>query len=602
MSISNPGKGGGRLKGLGLAAVSPRELVGVVIISAIIALSFGLSFGDEFSNHTTYLLSGMHLAKPEFLANDWYLTQATQYHVLFSRLVELLFLSGGLKAGLAVLNWLSMFGTIACTYAIVRLLAQPRSAFLAWCLASSVFFLGMYAFTVAGTYFFSPGFQPSVISTFCVVLGLLEFLRGNFWRSGIVLAIGGAFHFNYEIISVAAFGLAHLGLGRGRLFRRLIAQHGAMALVFVLNVPLILTMRAVGDDANTSPAFRIFANIAEPGHYDTPSYWLAFVPFALVVLFGWIVLHRLGPADAAWRRLKCFQAASLALIGVAILCDTLVVVPLVVRAFLFRLNPFVLMIAVIVLAVAAVRQLDERSPDAAPSARGTFFWIGAMMSVLVYFFFSWVLTNPRERGGWPLICPTLLLLYFAGVAVLVAIRRGRRPGSGLAWLPAHIGIAGLLTVAGTLGAARVEDFNLLTGEVPEHGAGLYKWARTTDPSASFVIPPGLTTFRLWSGRSAVVDTKSVPMNPSGVIEWYRRMGDVSGHPGFTSTRVALEGYGTMGWADLRRVACKYRSDYIVVDDRDQRWAGDVHAVYSDKWFVALGVGNCDIVTAGKGHG
>jgi hypothetical protein len=80
-------------------------------------------------------------------------------------------------------------------------------------------------------------------------------------------------------------------------------------------------------------------------------------------------------------------------------------------------------------------------------------------------------------------------------------------------------------------------------------ADLYAWMRSTAKDARFLTPPNVERMRYHGQRSIVVDWKSNPIVPGELLEWYRRLEDVTGRAGFSSGR-DLDGYNAMDRARL----------------------------------------------------
>jgi hypothetical protein len=116
-------------------------------------------------------------------------------------------------------------------------------------------------------------------------------------------------------------------------------------------------------------------------------------------------------------------------------------------------------------------------------------------------------------------------------------------------------------VLSTAGAFH-KRYNVLLGE-PALFRELYAFARSTAPESQFVIPPNLKSFRLFGERAVVVDWQSTPMKPYELVEWYRRLGQVSGNPRVKTVAEAEAGYARMDQSRLNRLVADYRADYVV---------------------------------------
>ncbi len=99
-------------------------------------------------------------------------------------------------------------------------------------------------------------------------------------------------------------------------------------------------------------------------------------------------------------------------------------------------------------------------------------------------------------------------------------------------------------------------------------ADMYAWIRANTPKdAVFLTPPQLERFRLLGERAIVVDWKGSAYVPSELVEWYRRLEDVSGRKGFRRSDDLSDGYGDLDAARLDPLQKKYKFDYVVVGPR-----------------------------------
>jgi hypothetical protein len=178
----------------------------VVGCSLAIGLSFGLTYGGDLSNHSVYLLPGLRLARPGFLGGDWFATEVFIPHGPFEIVVALFDSLNILPWALAIANVLAIAFVAILAYRMV-LRYSDDDALIAWLVFAFLFFGIHRAESFGQTYFFSSSLQPSTIATTFAVAAIYAFVRGRFFLSGVLLAIGGAFHVNYLVLFVLAFEL-----------------------------------------------------------------------------------------------------------------------------------------------------------------------------------------------------------------------------------------------------------------------------------------------------------------------------------------------------------------------------------------------------------
>jgi hypothetical protein len=99
------------------------------------------------------------------------------------------------------------------------------------------------------------------------------------------------------------------------------------------------------------------------------------------------------------------------------------------------------------------------------------------------------------------------------------------------------------------------------------------------------------TFRLAARRAIVADTYADSFRPEDVLEWYRRICDLSGLdysadlPAYPR-QAAERGYEQMDMARAGMLARKYGMDYIVVQaDRHKGDLSGLHCLYNNPRFA-----------------
>lgn len=563
--------------------VSTRDGILVLVMGIVVALSFGLSYGAPESNQTTYLARGIQLARPGFLARDWWLNQTLQYHFVFSRVVEAGALLGQLPIFLASVNLISITLGLVVTYLILLRMLGLRDAYIAWTLTVAIFFLGLRTETVGENEFFSPGLQPSTIATAMFLLAIYYFMRGRFGRSGVSLAIAGAFHLNFAIIGIAAFGLAQLCMGRRGLIARLFRQTWLTIAVVLVQLPVIWSIRHGLSAQDAQLADFVFFRVAEPFHYYPRSYLPQFLPFVAWQSLSWLALQRM-PRTVELSHLRMLHIAMVVVIAGALALMTVVFVPTVAQAYFNRLIPFSQWLAIVFVAVEAAMRLDVyRSRDPAQAIGWPELAVRVTAATIIALFATDFAAGRSQAAIMIAAMVGLVLVWCQGwrPAMLARVM----PGSMPAWGSAGRWIASAIILAAVAAAINPRHFDMI-GKGPL-GAPLYQWARTTDERSVFLTPPELVVFRLAAERAIVVDDKAVPIGARGVLEWYRRLEDVSGMPGFTTVKEARRGYRSMDAERLQRLARTYSLDYAVIANDGAAANFDDEIAYRDANWIVL---------------
>ncbi len=543
-----------------------------LILCLLGALATGLSGYDGQSNHPTYLPPALHYLDPEFLANDWWLTSAVHYHVAFFALAVVLAKIGPLEWGLALIN----IGIVAAAlFACFRILERFQLRLLLPAFATLVaLFLATRTFYSAGdSYLFSATLQPSAIAAAATIWALVALLAGRFGACGVLLAAGGLFHANFLMVNLPFFCLAYLfakiDLARPRtlLQRSSLVELGRIAgpslLLLACFVPLILALTQESLTATqAAESDWIFFHFAVPFHYLPSANIGSYLTLAAWQGLG-AIWTGIALCDPRRRRLLWAVQGSLALIlwGATAL-TTIVFIPQVSRLFLWRLAPFAVLISATILVAGIFRVLGSAHLSHSKLRRG--------LVLLASAFLTLVLTVPVGglKGQILPVQPVAPVFYaVALLLLLVALRwfaSDARPVRK--WEAASL--AGALLVFGFLahpGEDQRSRYSLVLSTPNEQAeTELFDFVRRSVPAdAQFVIPPELAQFRLRTGRAIIADFKALPLNRLGLLEWYRRLEDISGveHPaGVMAVRIA---YGSMDAQRLALLQAKYGIDYAV---------------------------------------
>jgi len=316
------------------------------------SVSFGLSFGIDV--HNTYLIHGLHAADPRFLAADWLTTQTKDYHPVFSTLVRLLAEGGVARAGLIALN-AACIGVAAFAIGDIARYVAPN----AW-LATALISLGLGVLTDTASVGLSSLFLsialPATVAATLWVVAIAYFVRGRHVAAGVALAIGGLFHANFLVLGFPFFGLAIL-VTRPQ-FREWIRDGAALlgpsAVTLLFFLPMMLGA-AAGPEADR--AREIFQTVRSPHHYVPRTFAKEFIPFV-----GWVVAAAGVLALRRRRRDLPRHVATLFLSGVTLLTfatafTTIVFNPTISQLYVFRLAPFVVLLAQVLVAAEVTSRL-----------------------------------------------------------------------------------------------------------------------------------------------------------------------------------------------------------------------------------------------------
>ncbi|MBI4704852.1 MAG: glycosyltransferase family 39 protein [Deltaproteobacteria bacterium] len=566
-----------------------RDRVEIVLASAV-SLLFGATFGWSYGadNQVVYLLGALRLVRPGILARDWFATQTTHYHVAYKYLAAGLMALSSQGWAVAIAHTVVVGAGTAAVYWLLRALLERRQALVAFLLLVAVAMVERTKGPCT-TYVFDHILQPSTIASAAFLVSAALFVRGRWLGAGLALGAAGLFHANFLVLLLGAAAVAHLALGRRELGRRLLWHLGPAVLVLLLFAPMILST-AGGKDA--AAAQEIYAIVRAPHHFALASCkrgFMGFLAWQLLGLGAALPLGRRPQSPAA--RLLCLLAGMLLVIWTGTVLSANAGLRQATQLFAWRLVPHADLLLAALACAAAVKVLVEPGFGRRYGA-GTFALVAGGVGVLF-------LDAAFGRRGATLPALTAGVLGALLVARLVEALGRRFASAGSAerarrlWARAGALVAGLaaLAVLVPTSAAQIQQIygrsSLLRGPRREEQA-LYAWMRASTPvDAVFLTPPDNENLRFHAERAIVVDWKSNPIVPAEVLEWYRRLGDVTGAR--VRSRRDLRGYGSIGEARLADLRRRYQIDFVVLGRGQGRGLRQHKVAYASGGFTVLDV-------------
>jgi hypothetical protein len=480
----------------------------VIAVAAFVAHACGYSFG--IANQATYFLQPLHRAHPELLRHDWLVTSTAEYHSVFSFLAGLLFRVDDSGATAFGIVHFAVMVTLVCGVFLVVRGATTRAA-----LASFVLVVGWLTVngerSVAGSYLWSCYLQPSLVASAGWLVALALHVRGRPLATGLALATSGVFHANFLLLGIGMFGLAELVADRDRRARRLSLLLAPQLVALAVIAPEIFAHTGSSDPER---ALWVLVQFHAPVHYK-PSWIVRTLPslvrwIALAIVVAPVALE-LGDR-AAVRRLVWWSAIAGTLCALGAVIMMLPPLLPLTRLYVWRLAPFAMVAAQIVIALAVAATIaNPRCWREQPRWRRIaavvlVVWIAARLPFL--------LPAPADWSVW-------LTIAAIAVAWIVTPR----------WRSVVLATLALATLAAPLWYRRGDLLAPKTG-ITTDGTdtdALYTWARTSSPvDAEFMTPPDLYRFRLVARRAVYADFKSPPLAPDGLIEWHARLRQMTG--------------------------------------------------------------------------
>ncbi|HSE69073.1 MAG TPA: DUF6798 domain-containing protein [Gemmatimonadales bacterium] len=545
---------------------------GLILALLVAGADFGLNYG--INNQNVYLLAGLRALRPDLLSHDWLASQTYLIHPVFSALIPMLARIGPLPLLTVLLNVLIVSGSLLAFRTVFRGF-DARSATAATLLLATAF-VAQRTRSVGVTYLFNNFLQPSSFAVCGMLLAIVCFLHGRYLVSGILLALGAAFHDSYLVLGIMVFGLVHLTLGKEGLIRRGLMQLLPAGLVLLKELPVLLT---VAKDPQREASFYIFEQIRAPHHHYPLSFlgdYLHYIAWMLLALAAASAPE--ARQNPILRRLWRLQVVLVGLLAVSTLLTTVVFIPQVSMLFLTRTAPFSVLLSEVVVIHAILAKFTGRPAELAahwPPWRNWLWGVGLSLPL--------VRAALHQPTADDLVLPLLLLV---GTLVYLGWRRSAQSvtpsdtaGNRFAGWLAGLVLAAFLVVS-------LSQSTLIHGLGTPAERELYAWARTTDPASVFVIPPDMEDFRLQSERAIVVDWKASPVLASEILEWYRRIGRISGDSAVGGLDQAIGGYAKLTPAALASLSRDYGANYAVFRTPRADTSG---VVYRNHDFVVLGL-------------
>lgn len=539
------------------------EHAAAILLSVAFALGLNPDYGVD--NQVVYMLGSLSILDPSLYGRDWVVHHNTHYHKTFEYVAAAFIALDRGGKGILVASIIAVVAGFWALYALVRSLA-PKAALPAF---ATLLLLAFATHTrgPAATYVFDHILQPSTLGSVGLLFGALYFARGRFFASGLGVAFAGLFHGNYMILLYGAAIMGHASLGGRGLAKRLALQLAAPTVVLLMLLPVILHTAHSPDSAR---AQEIYANIRAPHHFQLARSLGDFLP-----LVGWLLCGLGGAAllrpghESDVRRLLAFAGGLSFMVFGGATASVLFHNSAATQLFSWRIAPHVALISQALMAAGIMRVAVSPSEiGRVPSGSVFAFATGGGLLALHY-----------GAKNEPNIAYAALAFIGAAVLAAVAVYVGRvvlerRPSLSPSKLVT--GVSTFAYVAATAGPAYalVKSVEPTVRALPErstifHGIGkdereLCEFMRTKTPKdALFISPPNIETLRFHGERAIIADWKSNPIVPSELLEWYRRMGELTGRPRFGGWG-DLGGYEGMDAARLATLVKEYQPDYVIV--------------------------------------
>ncbi len=518
-----------------------RNYVAVEILSVLFAFSFGLSYG--FGDQAIYLLPGMQLYDPTFLARDWYVSEVVHYHVVFKYLVYLLMYLGALEWSSSILNLGLM---VWVGFSIYRLLSGLYQQTLVPFLLTLAL-LHLMVNTDILTHRFLPNWLiPNGIATVCFLGALAELVDLDRRRELHLFLSGLFFGLSVVIHSAFLFFLVPFFVGISICLRRSFNRNDVFIFLLPFCLLALLSMKIhaqfIFSTVGEIDRLDEIARLRIPHHY-LPQNWgqEIVLPFFLHLALGicGLLLHWPKGRQAV----LILYSAALILIGLIFVCLTtvLIFIPQIALLQGYRFSGLLSFLCFLFFSGGMGQVLIDRCFD---SRRLILLCISVGLVYLLDFYFA------------------IGLLLFLNVCFILDLMSSSQVYERVYKRFVLVTSVCFLAVClkGNFPISRVELLH------QDQKAPLYEWVRThTDKDALFVVPVDrVTQFRLFAQRAILIDWKGCPYFPSEYDVWLKRLQDVTASTELSARRMRDQGYRKMDAARAKFLSDTYNVQYIVM--------------------------------------
>jgi hypothetical protein len=538
---------------------------------------FGLSYGSD--NQNTYLIHGLTQISPDFLSGDWFAHNTKHYHEKFSNIIIFVnYLNLPIGLSLALLDVILRVIALIGVYQIIILLTKNQT------LSSFLIVLTLIVLektnSVADTYIFTSMLQPSSFGSAFSILGILFFLRGKFFISGLFIALAGYLHTNFLLLGFVYLGIAHLFIGTQSIIKRCLTQFLPMLIILAMELPFLFSMITA---ENGKMATYIFQFIRSPHHYVPSNFLFDFVLFIGWSIVGGASILLLNLEAELKKRLLGLYTSLLAIILISTVLTTVVFVPFISKLFFWRMAPFSVLLSQIIFSITVLNLGVHFKAKITARFLGTCILciVGCLLILRWYSYSHGMFSREIFLIMIVFLIPSLQILRYRLSSKVDSLFFKKNT------ILAYCIVMFASTFIYQLSHSFYQSSTLFNSFPGKSESELYLWVKTTNKTDKFLIPPDMINFRLQGERAIIVDWKSTPVDPGGLMEWYRRIQDITGLNTVNSYDEAKVAYSNMNIERLALLKEKYNMQFVVSYKGNNELGGHFTEVFNNEKFIVL---------------
>lgn len=594
----------------------------------LLAIYISTSYSYNISDHNEQIPIIKRLIDSSYLMNDWFVNQNDGFTVrwYFSSMLAYLANFADLSLVYFSLYVVSLILIIVGIYLISHFLFDNNlTSFL-------TIFLILFSVRTAlgGNWIVSSILVPSTIANAFALFAIYFFMKKRLYISFLFLGIASLFQILVGML-LATILIFYLFITIRNVGLKKILLSIACYLSFAIwnIVPIILSN--MSSDVSGLEVMKIIGYERHPWHYmpfqfNTMSY-LLFI--SIMLLF--IASLKYKPEKEKHKMVIVFISTILAMCAIGTIFVEIIPTPTILKLQLFKTTPYLILFAYIYIANYFRVAFTESD-----NITNTLIIIGTIVSFhisysliifsLLYISYNKIFKRCVDRivnkiGSKKEIylISLLLVLTFVGfyftifshfyhvylkiqlmlmwlfIFLFIILSRIAMPKlikiNEIALSVSLVSILLIATVGGIYydGCIQIKkpqkDFNKLE---------CYEWIRLNTPKdAVFISPPYIEDFRLGADRAIVVDFKAFTFKDQSIIEWRRRIADVTNRIEFkfrgNRGEELRNGFMSLNESDIIGISKKYHAQYIFIENPQKL---KFKVLYENENYTVYTVPNC----------
>ena len=526
------------------------------LLTVPVVLFFFLTLVPYFlygSGQLCYFLFAFHQADPSFLSQDWFVIKTANPHPFFGSIVALLKSTGNLPFSLFTIHVAQFLFLIVGILNLSKVFSKDiRTALLVFCFLLFYFSDGFGQETL-----YSAIVQPADLGKLFYLFSLIALFQGRILQTWAFLGLTGLFDFLSGVegllILVIFWSLRQKDWDVKRMFS------GFVIFLTLFSPSLIPIFKDFSplDALNRGEMLKLLFNFRGPHHYRISDFEVAYI-FRVLFPLSFLFLNKTYPDDKEkWIDARAYSAILFSLCALAVLSIEWFYFPTITQFRFLRLSPFLLILGLISLSSALVKELDNKD------GLGTFL-AGMTLAIVflekdsrlfiplsVFLVAAWLLRSrmPFKEFGLAqkvivllsfVLLPTLLYLIrwrwvelildsFLSLALLLVLR-SKPPqwllGVLILGIPA-LSLHWTFPERISFHPIQIAPRPLLLQENPDLGR-VFDWIKAHTPKDAIILtPPYQDGIRFFAERPIVVDFHANPYRVNEVKEWKERLETVT---------------------------------------------------------------------------